>query len=145
MPPEARPLTICWMKFVTGLLVPEVSAPDGFVLAQVGRFAAEHDTTRLEHVRVLRVRERKHGVLLDDDDRRAGLVHLAQHAEDLARDEGREPQRRLIEEQEARLGHHRAAKCEHLLLAAGEEACLLAASIVEAREELEDVREIARR
>src|SRR4051794_10544723 len=97
MPPEARPLTICWMKFVT-LLVPQVAAPDGFVLAQVGRFAAEHDAARLEHVRMLGVREREHRVLLDDDNCRAAVVHLAQHAENLAGDERRESQRWLVEQ-----------------------------------------------
>src|SRR6476646_8127754 len=102
MPPLARPLTTCWMKFVTPL-VPQVAPANGFVLLQVGRVAAEHDPPGLEDVRVLRGGERERGVLLDDDDRRAVLVHLPQHLEDLERDQRREAERRLVEEQEARL------------------------------------------
>src|SRR4051794_31609607 len=89
--------------------------------------------------------QRERRVLLHDDDRRALLVHRAERLEDLAHDERREPERGLVEEEKPRLRHHRASEREHLLLAAGERPCLLLAAVVEAWEEFEYARQVARR
>ena len=50
----------------------------------------------------------------------------ADDLEDLLHEERREAEGRLVEEQELRLGHQRAADREHLLLAAGERPARLA-------------------
>src|SRR6478609_10227117 len=110
MPPDARPLTTCWTKFATSLesdsakpnqipafpSVPKVRPPHRRVALQVGGLAAQHDASRLEHERMLRGLQGHGCVLLDDDDRRAALVHAHEHVEDLARGERRQAERRLV-------------------------------------------------
>ena len=86
--------------------------------------------------------EREHGVLLDDHDRRAGLVHQPQRVEDLAHGRRREPERRLVEQEQPRLRHHRASERQHLLLAARKSPCALRTPLVEQREGLEHAGEI---
>src|SRR5581483_5444701 len=70
------------------------------------------------------------------------LVQLADDAEDLRDDEWREPERRLVEQQEPRALHDRACEREHLLLAAGQRSGLLVAASLEPREELADALEV---
>ena len=66
-------------------------------------------------------------ILLDDEHRQpVPLVQLADDAEDLAHDQRREPERRLVEHEQPRPRHQRAREREHLLLAAGERARRLA-------------------
>ena len=89
--------------------------------------------------------QRERRVLLDDDDRHPAVVHLLQRAEDLAHDQRRKPERRLVEQEHARLRHHRATERQHLLLTAGERSGLLLAALEEAREELEHAGEVALR
>jgi len=65
--------------------------------------------------------ERRRDVLLDEQDAHALLaIDGAHDAEDLAGDERREPERGLVEEEQARPQHERAPDREHLLLAPGE-------------------------
>ena len=60
------------------------------------------------------------GVLLDDQHGQAVLsVQGADGVENLARDQGRQAERRLVQHQQARAAHQRAADRQHLLLAAG--------------------------
>ena len=61
---------------------------------------------------------------------------------DLLDEDRREAQRRLVEQQQLRLGHQRAAHREHLLLAAGHRARLLRLALLQAREQLEDALEV---
>ena len=53
--------------------------------------------------------------------------------EDLAHDQRREPEARLVEHQQARRRHQRAAQREHLALAAGQRAGQLRAALGQAR------------
>ena len=57
---------------------------------------------------------------------------------------GDEPERRLVEDEQPRLGHQAAADGEHLLLAAGERAGALALPFGEAREDREHALAILR-
>ena len=55
---------------------------------------------------------------------------------------GARPERRLVEQQQLRPRHQRAADRAHLLLAAGHRAGLLARALLQPREELEDAVEV---
>ena len=60
-------------------------------------------------------------MLLDDDRRQAFLADDAlEHAQQLHHDQRRQSLERLIQQQQARIEHQRAADGEHLLLAARE-------------------------
>jgi hypothetical protein len=59
----------------------------------------------------------------------------------LSSDLRREPEARLVEEQERRLGHQPAPKCQHLLLAAGKRARRLHPPLLEMREHFIHARE----
>src|SRR5689334_21453005 len=126
-PPEARPITICWASCVQSKAritsVAQVRAADRFVLAQARALALDGDAADLEHVRARRGFEREHGVLLDHEHGEPfALVQLADDAEDLRDEERREPERRLVEQQQPGAEHQRPREREHLLLAAAERA-----------------------
>src|SRR5262249_60915021 len=80
--------------------------------------------------------ERHVRVLLDQEHGDPALVDLANRAEDLAHEQGRESERRLVQEQEARARHESAADGQHLLLAARERARALLLALEQSREEL---------
>ena len=82
--------------------------------------------------------ERPHGVLLHQEDRRAGRVDLQDGLEDRVDEDRREPERWLVEHEELRAAHHRPADGEHLLLSSGQRARELRLALLEAREERED-------
>ena len=72
-----------------------------------------------EHDRAMRVSERDRGILLGDEDREPFLlVEPLQRPKNVLDDERREAHRRLVEGEQPRFGHQRAADGEHLLLAA---------------------------
>ena len=70
------------------------------------------------------------------------LVELADDAEELAHDHGRETERRLVEEEQLRPAHQRAAEREHLLLAARERPGALASALLHPREVLGDALDV---
>src|SRR4051812_45999708 len=114
---------------------PQVRGLHALVVAQVLGRVGEHHVAGLEHVAPGRDVERVVGVLLDEHDRRALRVDLADDLVDAVDDDRREPERRLVEEQELRLRHDRAPDREHLLLAAGHRPALLALALLQAREQ----------
>ena len=65
-----------------------------------------------------------HGRVLLGDEQAEALraVELAQRAEDVLDDQRGQAHRRLVEQDQARLGHQRPADRGHLLLAAGGQA-----------------------
>jgi len=82
-------------------------------------------------------------VLLDDERGRAGLaVDVLEHPEQALRDDRGEPERRLVEQQQARAGDECAGDGdgdgdgEHLLLAAGQAPGLLPAALGQAWEDV---------
>jgi hypothetical protein len=116
------------------------------VLLQLGARPGERDATDLEHVRRLCGLKRNVRVLLDDEDGQAFLlVQLSDDSEDLRDEEGREAERRLVEQQQPGPLHECARQREHLLLAAAECPCLLAAPLFEPRKEGLDAREVVLR
>ena len=52
---------------------------------------------------------------------------------------GREPEKRLVEQQQRRLAHQRAADRQHLLFAARHGAGALVGALREPREQIEDI------
>src|SRR5258708_4641619 len=100
----------------------EVRALDVGRAEQLLAGAGLHDRPGLEHIAAVGDLERLRRVLLDQEDGDALRVDLAHDLEDRLDEDRREAERRLVEHQELRLRHERAADREHLLLAAGERA-----------------------
>src|SRR5207247_8502372 len=93
----------------------EVRATDVRVGSQpVGRVGIDHPT-RLEDVAALGDVQRLEGVLLDEQDRRPLRVDLLDDREDLLDEDRRQPERRLVEEEQAGPAHERPAHGQHLL------------------------------
>src|SRR3954447_21688814 len=114
----------------------EVGLPQILVLRELGRRTFEHEVARREDIAAVCDGQRHVRVLLDDEHRDTGLVHLLDDLE-LAVDENRrEPHRRFVHQEQLRLRHQRASHRDHLLLAAGHRPRELRATLVEQREEL---------
>ena len=89
----------------------------------------------IQHIATVRQGQRGAGVLLDHEDGDAGgvdLGHLLEHGLDEHR---REAGRRLVQQQDAGLGHQGPGHGHHLALAAGHGAHELLAPLAQAREE----------
>src|SRR4051794_40543485 len=81
--------------------IPEVAGADGVVGLDLGARSREDDLPGLEDVCGLRRLQGEVRVLLDEEDAEALLlVELAHDAKDLRDEQGREAERRLVEEQE---------------------------------------------
>src|SRR5919108_4168775 len=128
--PFTRPLTICTRTWSTGIMRSdsEILVDDAGVGAQRRGRRVVADHALLHDVDAVGDAERERHVLLDEQDRDAVLV---QHLNDVAdlRDHARhQPLGRLVEQDDARLEHHRPRDGEHLLLAARERAARLVAT-----------------
>ena len=91
-----------------------------------------------QHVHAVGDREREVDVLLRDEDRLALVAQAPDAVDEQVAHLRREPLRRLVHEQQARVRHQRAADREHLLLAARQGRGGLARPLGEPREQLED-------
>src|SRR5438132_2870281 len=105
--------------------------------AKLGRRAGPHDASLLENVVDVGDAGQRAHVLVDDQNRLAGALQALETAPDLRADERRQAFRRLVENQEPRIRHERAADREHLLLATGEVAAHARAPATERRKQLE--------
>ena len=106
------------------LIEAEVYLLNLLVLAQGLRVVGENDVPRLHHVAAVGRVEGHQRVLLDEEDGRSLVVDLTDDLEDLLDEDRREAHRGLVEHQELRLRHQRAADRAHLLLTAGERPAL---------------------
>ena len=77
-------------------------------------------------------------VLLDDEDRQAVLREPPERLDEHLDDRRRQPLRRLVHDQQPRVGQQRPADGEHLLLAAGELRPARRPALRQAREQLVD-------
>src|SRR5713101_572408 len=109
---------------------------------QFRRGAVERDVAGLEKIRAVGQLERHGGVLLDQHDGEPAACQLADDPRDLAHDDGREPERRFVEQQALGLCHEPAPDGQHLLLAARERAAPLLEALAQAREQLVDALEV---
>src|SRR5918997_7153347 len=116
----------------------QVGFADRRVLAQLLGGGRDDDLPRLEDVAAGGDLEGDIGVLLDEEDRGALRVYLPNGLEDPLDEHGREAHRGLVEEKELGTAHEGAPDGEHLLLAAAHGARLLAGTLLEAGEEVED-------
>src|SRR5579885_1822121 len=114
------------------------------VVERVGRFASERDLAVHDDVAAVGNTDRLREVLLGHQHGELILVpqllDLVDHAPHPDR---REPDRGLVDEEDARRGHQRAGEREHLLLTAAHAARELAAPLLQDREELVAGGEIA--
>ncbi len=93
----------------------------------------------LQHIAAIGQLERLVGVLLHQEDGHAVAAQLLYGVEDLLDDDGGQPQRWFIQQQQARLAHQGAAYGQHLLLTAGHGAGPLLQSLVQAGEQGENL------
>src|SRR3954454_23548672 len=77
-------------------------------------------------------------VLLGDDHGAVADVDIAERLDDGAGDDRRQPERRLVDQEDARVTHERAAQRHHPALAARQRADRLVEQLRERREDLED-------
>ena len=119
----------------------EVRLANLLVVSSSFGLVREDDVAGLEDVAAVGGVERHQRVLLDEQDRRALRVDLADDLEDLLDEDRREPHRRLVEQQQLRPRHERAPDREHLLLAAGERSGLCSCA-PQPREQVEDALEV---
>src|SRR5258708_25666570 len=105
------------------------------VRCEIGRAAAPDHASFFQHVMTVGYLAQRSDVLVDDKDGKSFRFQLRDRAVDLGADERREAFGGLVEDQEARVGHQRAADGEHLLLAAGELVAVVAMAGLELREE----------
>ena len=80
-------------------------------------------------------------MLVDQQDRLTFALEPREAGPDLGADQRRQAFGRLIENEQLRIGHQRAADREHLLLAAGELVAHVGAPLGKAREEFVDARQ----
>ena len=94
-----------------------------------------HHLALAHDVHVIHELERQRGVLLDQQDRQALLLELADRLPHALDDDRGEAFGRLVHDQAVRVGHKAAADREHLLLAAREGARALIAPLAQTREQ----------
>src|SRR3989442_6706960 len=118
MPPVARPASTWKITASSVTLVAQVRSPHGVVALDVGGRAREHYSSGLDEVGAVGEIERHGGVLLDEQHADAlALVDGAQDAEQLAHQQRREPEGRLVEQHQLWRQHQRPRYGKHLLLA----------------------------
>src|SRR5881409_3285575 len=136
--PVAMPLTTSWRNSCI-CLVPQVRAAHRLVALQLGAGAVDGDAPHLEDVSRGRQVERDARVLLHEQDGDlARLVDAANDLEDRAHYYRREPERRLVEQHQARPHEQRTREGEHLLLATGQRAGREPPALLHHGEVLED-------
>src|SRR2546428_340751 len=107
-------------------------------LTEAGRKTVKKKPARTKEVN--KEIEAMGGKVLAQQDRHAARVDAGKVLEDRRHDDGGEPERGLVEQEEPRPRHQGAADRRHLLLAARERAGELPPPLREAREELQDAR-----
>src|SRR5216684_1850661 len=119
----------------------EIELLDVGMTAQPLGAAVEHDAAVLHHVAVVGDGERHRRALLDDEDGDAELApDLSEPAQQVFHHHRREPERKLVDQQQFRGADDRARQRQHLPLAAGEEAADPAAQLGAPGEALMDQR-----
>src|SRR5438132_4749764 len=111
----------------------EVAVLDLRARAEPGRGAAPDDLALLEDVVSVGDPRQRGDVLVDQEDGLPARLQVPEAPPDFRPDERREPFRRLVEDEQARVRHEGAPDREHLLLAARERPAEDALAIGELR------------
>src|SRR3954462_1786140 len=119
----------------------EIAALQLSIGAELGRAAAPDDAAFLQHVMPVGDARQRPDVLVDEEKRKALGLELGNRAIDLLANERCQAFGRFVEDQEARVGHERAADREHLLLAARELVTVVRLPLAELRKERENALE----
>ena len=98
----------------------------------------QNNLPALEHISARGNRESHQRILFDQQDGGPALVDGLDDVKDTLHQDRRQPHRRLIQQQQARMGHDGASHCQHLLLAAREGPRNLTVTLLETREQGED-------
>src|SRR5579864_9721369 len=114
---------------------PKIHLPDMVVVGERGALTFPRDAAVLQEIDARGDVEGGERILLHQEDCRSRFLDLPDRLEDLHLEPVRDADRGLVEQQQLRPSHERAADRHHLLLAAGEGACLLAATFAEYGEE----------
>ena len=122
----------------TGIAYAKMLRDQLLVVQNLARLAGKDAASGVENDGVVGDIERQLPVLLDQHDGLALILEPLDGAADVGHDQGRQPFRRFVEQQHARVSHQRAADCEHLLLAAGKRAGKLRVALLEPREQAKD-------
>ena len=112
------------------------------VAPQLDRRPAEADRAVLEHICAVRHVESGFDELLDEQNRDALVTKDANDLEELSHHSRREALRHLVDHHQTRLRKDRPSQCHHLLLAAGQRADELMASLTQPGEQLECGRDV---
>src|SRR5262249_1255135 len=123
---------------------PQIGAPDVLVAQQLLPAPREHHASVLQHVAALREGQGLPRVLLDQQHRRPGAIDLGDDPEDLLHDQWRQPERRLIQHQDARQRHQGPSNREHLLLTTRQRPRGLSAPLTQDRKQRQDTIETLR-
>src|SRR5262245_2653412 len=123
----------------------EVKLLHVLLFAQACASVLENDAAHFEDIPVVGNCEREMRVLFYQQDRGALFaIDAGDDVEDIARQPGREPEARFVEQHQSRASHQGAADREHLLLAARHASGFLLRARAQVREVAEDRFEVAR-
>src|SRR5690349_16072290 len=108
-------------------------------------FTMQRDLTMHDHIPAISNQARFMEILLCHQHGQPELLlQVAHHGHGLMHEQGRESDRWLVDQQQARRGHDRARDREHLLLASAQAAGKLTAALAKHRKRLKAQLEIAR-
>ena len=106
------------------------------IRAQHARVATPHDPALLDHVVPVRQTQQRADVLVDHDQRKAGLFQAAQATPDNSAYQRCQPFGGFVEDQLLGVGHQGAADGQHLLLTTRQVGAQVALALLQAREHL---------
>src|SRR5688500_9847545 len=113
------------------------------VVAKEIAAGAGHDhAAGLEHIRAIGDAQRLVYVLLDEQGGDALPGNVLNGLKDVLHEQWRQSERRLVEHEQAGIGHQAAADGEHLLLAARKRSAELLLALFEPREDAESTLDI---
>src|SRR5204863_8114837 len=129
MAPNVRPEAMIWM--MTSMSGSEIGFDDFGARHQFAALARPGETAIVEKMDAVGLIHDALGILLDDKDRQAGAAQIEDDPVDLVDDDGRKPQRWLVQHQKIAARHEAAADAAHAPLAARERAGDLIAAVLE--------------
>lgn len=135
-----KPVRTGLMRKKTGRLS-QIGRADAGIGEQAASLARADDLAGGQHIAVIGDLQGLGGVLLYQQDRHAGLVHLADDREDLVHQNGSQTHGGFVQQEHLRAGHECPSHGKHLLFAAGQGARHLSAALLQPGEALVHIRD----